>query len=102
MSPFPEDITSDPEDPDETEANLWFLPGPDLEEEDVPPGETRKNIQREQPLFDPELWRNAEAEQARALADVAALFGALDQRQRAVNRVLQGRNRLSRLILTQQ
>ncbi|MWD28414.1 hypothetical protein E0K89_013095, partial [Aquicoccus sp. SCR17] len=70
------DLSADQTDEEE---DLWFLSGPD-EAEDLPPGAAP----REGPtatLFDPAPWREAEAAHARELAEVAALFGALDQRQ---------------------
>ncbi len=68
--------TDPPEDDD-----LWFLP-PDEEEavsDFLPPGP--KADQRL--LFDPRDWRAAQSELSFELADLAATFGALDERLRA-------------------
>lgn len=75
--------TEDPEDLDEEtpEEELWFLPGPDPEEE-VPPGVAPEPRVPSTPLFDPAPWAAAQAELAVELAEVAQLFGALDQRLR--------------------
>ena len=77
----------DPEDPEDLEAedtpeeDLWFLPGPDPEE-DVPPGAAPEPRRDSTPLFDPAPWAAAQADLAAELAEVAQLFGALDQRLR--------------------
>ena len=68
--------TDPPEDDD-----LWFLPPEDVEatEDFLPPGP--KADQRL--LFDPRDWRAAQSELSFELADLAATFGALDERLRA-------------------
>lgn len=63
------------------EDDLWFLPGPDLEE-DVPPGMRPARPPEQVVLFEAAPWRAAQAELALELAEVAGLFGALDQRLR--------------------
>ncbi|MCG7522030.1 helix-turn-helix domain-containing protein [Ruegeria sp. Ofav3-42] len=68
--------TDPPEDDD-----LWFLP-PD---EDVPQGDfllPGPKVDRRQ-LFDPREWRAAQSELSYELAELAATFGALDERLRA-------------------
>lgn len=64
------------------EADLWFLPGPEAEEEDLPPGGAPARLAGQRGLFDPEAWSAAQSSLARELAEVAGLFGALDQRLR--------------------
>jgi len=74
----------DPEDLEEAETpeeDLWFLPGPDPEE-DLPPGAAPEPRAPGVPLFDPAPWAAAQAGLAVELAEVAQLFGALDQRLR--------------------
>lgn len=76
---FP-DHSDDPPDAPEppVEADLWFLPGPMDEADDLPPG----------PRAEPpetaisEDWRRAEAANAARLARVAGRLGALDERLR--------------------
>ncbi len=65
------------------EEDLWFLPGPD-EEGDKDPHPALPPLPRSggRLLFDLSEWRKAEAAQAQALAGVAVLFGALDERLR--------------------
>ena len=71
------------DDEEETdEADLWFLPGPDDPKEDVPPGTTSARSTGQEVLFDPKPWREAQGAFSTELADVAGLFGALDQRLR--------------------
>ena len=78
--PDPED--AEPFEEEETaEEDLWFLPGPDPEE-DLPPGATPEPRREFTPLFDPAPWAAAQAELAMELAEVAQLYGALDQRLR--------------------
>ncbi len=65
-----------PEDDD-----LWFLPPEDEESVDdflVPGPKADRRL-----LFDPRDWRAAQAELSYELADLAAIFGALDERLRA-------------------
>jgi hypothetical protein len=64
------------------EAYLWFLPGPEIAEEDVPPGALSGRSRAQGTLFDSAPWHAAQAALARELAEVAGLFGALDQRLR--------------------
>lgn len=78
-----------PQDPDPAEgedgtpeADLWFLPGPDLEEDDVPPGAPPLPRADRRPLIDPGAWLRAEREASGDLARVALLFGELDARLR--------------------
>lgn len=64
-----------PEDDD-----LWFLPPDEEPEEDffLPGPKADRRL-----LFDPRDWRAAQAELSLELADLAATFGALDERLRA-------------------
>ena len=64
------------------EADLWFLPGPDVADEDVFPGMSPVGLQARESLFDPDAWSAAQSALARELAELAGLFGALDQRLR--------------------
>lgn len=64
------------------EADLWFLPGPETAEEEVPPGRAPERSLAQGMLFDSAPWCAAQAALARELAEVAGLFGALDQRLR--------------------
>ncbi|MGI9369746.1 MAG: helix-turn-helix domain-containing protein [Ruegeria sp.] len=68
---------TDPPDDDD----LWFLPpDDDGEQEDfLPPGPRADR----RLLFDPLDWRAAQAQLSYELADLAAVFGALDERLRA-------------------
>ncbi|MDF3351950.1 hypothetical protein HKX17_17775 [Sulfitobacter sp. KE34] len=66
---------------DTPEDDLWFLPGPDPEE-DLPPGTAPEPRRASTPLFDPAPWAAAQAGLAMELAEVALLYGALDQRLR--------------------
>lgn len=74
--PFDPD-QSDQTDEQEDDADLWFLPGP-REDDDLPPGAAPRN--KAPPLFDPALWMAAQADLSAELAEVTALFGALDER----------------------
>lgn len=70
-----------PFDPDpEAEHDLWFLP-PEAGPEDtgLVPGPRAKR----QRLFDPGLWALAQDRHSGPLAELAALFGALDERLRS-------------------
>ncbi len=69
------------EEEEVAEEDLWFLPGPDPDE-DVPPGAVPEPRPQSGTLFDSAPWQAAEAVLARELAEVAGLFGALDQRLR--------------------
>jgi hypothetical protein len=81
MSGVPFDLDRAEEAEEEAdEADLWFLPGPP-EDEDLPPGALPRRP--EAPLFDPSPWLEAQATLSGELAEVAALFGALDERLRA-------------------
>ena len=69
-------------DPEPTEVDdLWFLPGPDDEEGDDPTAPPLPRV-NQRPLVDLDAWRNAEADLARPLAQLAARVGALDERLR--------------------
>ncbi|MFY2825376.1 helix-turn-helix domain-containing protein [Ruegeria sp. MALMAid1280] len=68
--------TDPPEDDD-----LWFLPPEDEEATEdflIPGPKADRRL-----LFDPRDWRAAQAELSYELADLAAIFGALDERLRA-------------------
>ena len=68
--------TAPPEDDD-----LWFLP-PDedgAQEDYLPPGP----VADRRLLFDPREWRSAQSDLSYELAELAATFGALDERLRA-------------------
>ncbi len=71
---------SDETDEQEDDADLWFLPGPP-EDDDLPPGAAPWH--EASPLFDPAPWMAAQAALSAELAEVAVLFGALDERLRA-------------------
>ncbi len=68
--------TDPPDDED-----LWFLPPDDEGAQDdfLPPGPRADR----RLLFDPRDWRAAQSQLSYELADLAALFGALDERLRA-------------------
>jgi len=70
---------SGPYDGEAAEDDLWFLPGPSEDEPDLlaplPRGEPGEHDQIE-------AWEQAQGAQALHLAQVAARFGALDQRLR--------------------
>jgi len=76
-----EDQRRGPFDPDlDAEADLWFLPQDDgTGEPDLPPGPRAERVR----LFDPDLWQAAQDRHSGALAELAGLFGALDERLRA-------------------
>ncbi len=69
----------DTDPPDE--ADLWFLPPEDEDAGDDFFLSGPKANQRQ--LFDPRDWRAAQSELSYELADLAATFGALDERLRA-------------------
>lgn len=78
-------VPFDPDHSDETgqqedDADLWFLPGP-WEDDNLPPGAAPRHAAS--PLFDPAPWLAAQAALSAELAEVAVLFGALDERLRA-------------------
>jgi len=77
----PAEEDRDAAEPGTPEADLWFLPGPDTEE-DVPPGAPPLPRADRRPLFEPDAWRRAEARAGSDLARVALLFGELDARLR--------------------
>ena len=63
-----------------SEDDLWFLPGPmEVEPDDLQPGPRADRA----PLFDPRLWQAAQDRHSGELAELAALFGALDERLRS-------------------
>ncbi|MGL6208345.1 MAG: hypothetical protein ACRC14_00770, partial [Paracoccaceae bacterium] len=76
-----EDQRPGPFDPDpDAEPDLWFLSDQQTEAEpDCPPGPKAERAR----LFDPNIWQAAEGRHSGALAELAALFGALDERLRA-------------------
>lgn len=65
------------------EEELWFLPGPpdDLDRDPLAPPLPREDRRR---AFVPAVWRTAQGDLAAELAQVAALFGALDERLRGL------------------
>lgn len=69
-----------PSPPDHTDDDAWFLPAPP-EPDDLPP--LPRADQRR--LFDAADWRNAQADLALELADLAQRFGALDDRLRGLS-----------------
>ena len=74
---------SDWEDESESEENdLWFLPGPDEEDEEVPPGAAPLPRANRQSLFDPAEWRAAQDGLSGELARLSQIFGELDVRLR--------------------
>ena len=69
-------------DPDpETDAGLWFLPGPDDEDDDDPTAPPLPKA-NQRPLVDLAEWVAAEATLAGPLAQVSTRIGALDERLR--------------------
>lgn len=75
-----EDRGRGPYDPDpEAEPDLWFLPADDLPDEaNLVPG---PKVDWRQ-LLDPGVWQAAQDRHSGALAELSALFGALDERLR--------------------
>jgi hypothetical protein len=73
---------SDWDDSDGDENDLWFLPGPDDEDEAVPPGEAPLPRANRQLLFDPKKWREAQDRLSGELARLCQIFGELDVRLR--------------------
>ena len=61
----------------EDEAELWFLPGPPIDEA---PTDTPWSLAERRAIFEPRTWRRAEASQGRGLARAAAAFARLDAR----------------------
>ena len=70
------------DDPDGEEDDLWFLPGPDDEDEAVLPGEAPLPRANRQLLFDPKEWRSAQDSLSGELARLCQVFGELDVRLR--------------------
>lgn len=64
------------------EDDLWFLPGPDEEEEDIPPGAAPLPRANRQSLFEPSEWRAAQDTLSAELARLTQIFGELDLRLR--------------------
>jgi len=76
-----EDPFSEDTDPDE--EDLWFLPGPDEEDdEDAPPGFAPLPRASRQSLFDPVEWRVAQNALSAELSRLCQVFGELDLRLR--------------------
>lgn len=74
LSPF------DPQD--EVEDDLWFLPGPSEDEEDVPPGSSPLPRAPRRAIFEMREWQEAQDRLSTALADLTQLYGELDLRLR--------------------
>ena len=74
-----------PFDPDpETVPDPWFLPGLDgMGRADGAGNLSEEGAASCRNIFDPAAWRAAQAELSAPLANLAALFGALDERLRA-------------------
>lgn len=70
------------DEPDGEDDDLWFLPGPDEEDEVVPPGEAPLPRANRQSLFDPSEWRSAQDGLSAELARLSQIFGELDVRLR--------------------
>ena len=68
-------------DPEDDTVDLWFLPGPDIDDES-PAFPTGIAPPDQAPLFDPAPWQEAQALLSVELAEVAALSGALSTRLR--------------------
>ncbi|PZX36925.1 Fic family protein [Roseinatronobacter thiooxidans] len=66
---------------DSLEDDLWFLPGPD-EEDDLPPGAPPLPRAPKTNLFDPAEWRQAQNSLSGDLARLTQIFGELDVRLR--------------------
>ena len=76
---FDNPLTNLEEAEERSEDDLWFLPGPIIDEpDDLPPGP--RTEPRETEVLDD--WRKAEAGNAACLARVAGRLGALDDRLR--------------------
>lgn len=76
------DIFEDVSDPGEAdrEEDLWFLPGPIEDEDDVPPGAAPFPMSSRTQIFDISEWRRAQGEVVGDLAGLTQLFGELDLR----------------------
>ena len=70
------------DEPGGEDDDLWFLPGPDEEDEEVPPGEAPLPRANRQSLFDPFEWRAAQDGLSAELARLTQVFGELDVRLR--------------------
>lgn len=70
------------DDPVDEDDDLWFLPGPSDEEEDVPPGFAPLPRANRRSLFEVEEWREAQNALSAELARLALVFGELDVRLR--------------------
>jgi len=81
FDPWEDEADRGPFDPDpEAEPDLWFSPPPeDAAAATDPPGPDAGHRR----LIDPHVWRAAQDRHSGALADLAALFGALDERLHA-------------------
>jgi hypothetical protein len=78
------DETEAPPDLYETaEEDLWFLPGPDLDEEEGPPGASPLPRADRRSLVDATDWGKAQAALSAELARVSQVFGELDTRLRS-------------------
>lgn len=64
------------------EEDLWFLPGPIEEEDDLPPGAAPLPRASRRALFDMAEWRAAQDRASGELAVLAQLYGELDLRLR--------------------
>ncbi|OUS06251.1 hypothetical protein A9Q96_09705 [Rhodobacterales bacterium 52_120_T64] len=64
---------------DQTEDELWFLPG---EPEDRAPTDLPWPLANRAALFEAQTWQRAEGRQGRGLADAASAFARLDERLR--------------------
>ena len=64
------------------EEDLWFLPGPDAEEDDPPPGAPPLPHAPHARLLDPADWRRAQNALSDDLARLTQVFGELDARLR--------------------
>jgi len=67
---------------DTAEEDLWFLPGPDSEDEDAPPGAPPLPYASRTHLFDLKIWREAQGDLSGELARLTQIFGELDARVR--------------------
>ena len=67
---------------DTAEQDLWFLPGPDSEDEDAPPGAPPLPYASKTHLFDLNIWRQAQGGLSGELARLTQIFGELDARLR--------------------
>lgn len=76
------DRQEDHEDESHEEDDLWFLPGPDEEEDDVPPGFAPLPRANRDSLFEVADWRAAQNALSAELAQLTQIFGELDLRLR--------------------